>query len=102
MRYDAFLGMGMQDLRVLATVSLLVMLAFQLVFFWNVFITLRKKEKDAGSNPWKANTLEWHAPSPPGHGNFAELPTVYRGAYEYSHPDRVAKGLDYWPQWEKD
>ncbi len=102
MREDVFLGMGMQDMRVLATVGLVVMLAFQLVFFWNAFSTLRKKEKDAGPNPYHANSLEWHAPSPPGHGNFAELPTVYRGAYEYSHPDRVAKGLDYWPQWEKD
>ncbi len=83
-----------QDLRILATVSLLVMLAAQLIFFWNVFVSLRRGKK-AGNNPWKANSLEWVAPSPPGHGNFAELPTVYRGPYEYSHPDREE---DYWPQ----
>ncbi len=51
--------------------------------------------KKAGNNPWLANTLEWQAPSPPPHGNFAELPRVYRGPYEYSHPDRKD---DYWPQ----
>jgi len=30
--------------------------------------------------------LEWTVGSPPGHGNFAVTPTVYRGAYEYSVP----------------
>ena len=50
----------------------------------------------AGKNPWKANTLEWTTESPPPHGNWPrELPTVYRGAYEYGHPDREE---DYWPQ----
>lgn len=96
MRENVLFGLGMQDLRVLATVALLVMLAFQVVFFVNVFRSLRSGPR-AGNNPWKATTLEWLAPSPPPHGNFAELPTVYRGAYEYSHPDRRE---DYWPQWE--
>ena len=70
------------------------MLAFQLVFIYNFFRSLRHGEK-AGKNPWKSNTLEWSAESPPPHGNWAELPTVYRGPYEYSHPDREE---DYWPQ----
>jgi cytochrome c oxidase subunit 1 len=51
-------------------------------FFWSMFAG-----KVAGKNPWQANTLEWEAPSPPGHGNFpGPLPTVYRGPYEYSSP----------------
>ena len=85
-----------QDLRVLATVSLLVMLAFQLVFFYNCIVSWLSGE-EAGKNPWNSNTLEWTTPSPPGHGNWPveELPTVYRGPYEYSHPDREE---DYWPQ----
>jgi heme A synthase len=29
-----------------------------------------------------ANSLEWMAPSPPGHGNFDFQPVVYRGPYE--------------------
>jgi cytochrome c oxidase subunit 1 len=57
---------------------------------WSFF-----KGKPAGMNPWHANTLEWTVPSPPGHGNFAELPHVFRGPYEYSAPDRPE---DYWPQ----
>jgi cytochrome c oxidase subunit 1 len=85
---------GFQDLRVLATLSLLVMLAFQFVFFYNFVKSLRKGEK-AGKNPWKANTLEWTTESPPPHGNWSELPRCYRPPYEYSHPDRDE---DYWPQ----
>ena len=42
------------------------------------------------------HTLEWQAPSPPPHGNFPDgLPQVFRGPYEYSHPDREE---DFWPQ----
>jgi cytochrome c oxidase subunit 1 len=84
----------MQDLRIVATLALLVMLAFQLIFLYN-FITSLWKGRKAEQNPWKANTLEWTVPSPPPHGNFAELPTVYRGPYEYSVPGRDS---DYWPQ----
>ncbi len=85
---------GLQNLRVLATVALVVMLLFQFVFLYNFIRSLFAGEK-AEENPWKANTLEWLAPSPPPHGNFAEMPTVYRGPYEYSVPGRP---LDYWPQ----
>jgi cytochrome c oxidase subunit 1 len=85
----------MQDLRVLATVSLLIMLGFQVVFFYNFIRNAFRGEK-SGDNPWNSNTLEWTAPSPPPHGNFPQgLPAVYRGPYEYSHPDRED---DFWPQ----
>jgi cytochrome c oxidase subunit 1 len=85
----------MQDLRILATVSLCVMLGAQLIFFYNV-ISSWISGPLAGKNPWKSNTLEWTTASPPPHGNWPEgLPTCYRGPYEYSHPDRED---DYWPQ----
>jgi cytochrome c oxidase subunit 1 len=88
-------GQGMYTLREIATISLLVMLAFQLVFFYNCISTWLKGPK-APKNPWNANTLEWSAESPPPHGNWPEgLPNVYRGPYEYGHPDREE---DYWPQ----
>ena len=57
----------------------------QLIFFVN-FIWSLIAGKKADKNPWEANTLEWTAPSPPGHGNFETTPTVYRGPYEYSSP----------------
>jgi cytochrome c oxidase subunit 1 len=77
-----------------ATISLLVMLAFQPLFIVNFFWSLFRGEK-APKNPWNANTLEWTADSPPPHGNWKELPRVYRGPYEYSVPGR---DQDYWPQ----
>jgi cytochrome c oxidase subunit 1 len=87
----------LQALRVVATVSLLVMLVFQFVFLWNFVVSLFRGPK-AGPNPWKANTLEWTTESPPPHGNWTEMPSVYRGPYEYSVPGRAE---DYWPQNEK-
>jgi cytochrome c oxidase subunit 1 len=83
-----------QDVRVLATSALLVMLAFQIPFLYNFVKSLFWGEK-APKNPWKSNTLEWTAESPPPHGNWPELPTVYRGPYEYGAPGREE---DYWPQ----
>jgi cytochrome c oxidase subunit 1 len=83
-----------QNWRVVATCALLVMLSFQLVFLYNFFSSLLRGPR-AEKNPWKANTLEWTADSPPPHGNWKELPTVYRGPYEYSVPGREK---DYWPQ----
>jgi len=87
-------GQDMQQLRVFATMCLVVMLCAQAIFLFNFFWSMFKGKK-AGKNPWKANTLEWTVPSPPPHGNFAKLPVCYRGPYEYSHPDREE---DYWPQ----
>jgi cytochrome c oxidase subunit 1 len=86
----------LQYIRIFCTCSLLVLLAFQIIFIVNFFWSMFKGEK-AGRNPWKASTLEWQTPSPPGHGNFEEFPTCYRGPYEYSVPGR---DKDYWPQSE--
>jgi len=84
----------LQDLRVMATVFLVIMLATQVIFLYNFFSSMTRGKK-ADANPWKANTLEWVAPSPPPHGNFAEMPNVYRGPYEYGTPGRAD---DYYPQ----
>ncbi len=88
------LGFTYQDFREIATYSLLVMLGAQVIFFYNVIKSWISGEA-AGNNPWKANSLEWVATSPPPHGNFSEELEVFRGPYEYSHPDRDE---DYWPQ----
>ncbi|MDX2471761.1 MAG: cbb3-type cytochrome c oxidase subunit I [SAR324 cluster bacterium] len=85
---------GMQDLRIYATMSLIVMILFQVPFILN-FIGSIKNGEPAENNPWKANSLEWVATSPAPHGNFETLPTVYRGAYEYSREDMEE---DYLPQ----
>jgi cytochrome c oxidase subunit 1 len=66
--------------------------AFQLVLIANILISL-VKGKRSGANPWNATTLEWSAPSPPPHGNFAVIPNVYRGPYEYSSPESAEDWL---------
>ena len=84
----------LQNIRILATTALIVMILFQFVFFANIIKSWLFGEK-APANPWKANTLEWVAASPPPHGNFPEMPTCYRGPYEYSVEGRES---DFWPQ----
>jgi cytochrome c oxidase subunit 1 len=68
----------------------------QLFFIVNFFISLRRGAP-AADNAWDATTLEWAAPSPPPHGNFATQPVVYRGPYEYSVPGHAG---DFYPQFE--
>jgi cytochrome c oxidase subunit 1 len=75
----------MQPWNVFITMSAFCLFVSQFVFIFNFFWSLFAGKK-AERNPWQANTLEWTAPSPPGHGNFDVTPTVYRGPYEYSSP----------------
>ena len=76
-----------QGMNQFMSVSAFLLFASQLLFVWNFFSSVFNGEK-VGRNPWHANSLEWHAPSPPPHGNFGEtIPTVYRGPYEFASPD---------------
>ena len=78
------------------TIAAVVLGAFQLPFVLNIAISVLRGAS-ANENPWEATTLEWQASSPPPAGNFATLPQVHRGAYDYSvtgHP------RDYIPQGE--
>ena len=88
---------SMQALRITSTVALVIMLLFQFIFIFN-FIYSWLRGRKAEKNPWRSNTLEWTADSPPPHGNWREMPTVYRGPYEYATPGRDS---DYWPQDER-
>ena len=66
----------------------------QIPFIINFFMSMRRGKK-VTQNPWNATTLEWAAPSPPPHGNFASTPVVYRDPYEYSVPGH---STDFYPQ----
>ncbi|UUO08051.1 cbb3-type cytochrome c oxidase subunit I [Blastopirellula sp. J2-11] len=76
------------------TVCAICMVAVQIIFAVNFFYSIFWGPK-AGRNPWRANGLEWQAPSPPGHGNFDFQPIVYRGPYEYGSPETEE---DFYPQ----
>jgi cytochrome c oxidase subunit I len=66
----------------------------QIPFIINLFWSIKHGEK-VGGNPWHATTLDWQAPTPPPHGNFAVAPHIYRGPYEYSVPGH---DTDFTPQ----
>jgi cytochrome c oxidase subunit 1 len=67
----------------------------QIPFIINLFWSIWHGKKVESDNPWHATTLEWQAPTPPPHGNFATVPEVHRGPYEYSVPGQPT---DYTPQ----
>jgi cytochrome c oxidase subunit 1 len=82
-----FIPESAQNVNIAITYSALIVAVAQILFFINIFWSLRHGEK-AGGNPWGATTLEWQTPqTPPVHGNWGpELPVVYRWAYDYSVP----------------
>ncbi|ABA89764.2 cytochrome c oxidase, coo3-type, cytochrome o subunit I [Syntrophotalea carbinolica DSM 2380] len=48
----------------------------------NLLIALRRGQC-VGANPWEAATLEWTVASPPPTENFAQLPQVSHGPYDF-------------------
>jgi cytochrome c oxidase subunit 1 len=84
------------ELNVWISMAAWTLALFQLPFIFNFFYSIFKGRK-VSDNPWDATTLEWSAPSPPGHGNFLTEPVVYRGPYEYSVP---GSSKDFTPQFE--
>jgi cytochrome c oxidase subunit I len=90
--YETF--QNLQWMNQMITYCAIGMVAVQVVFAAN-FIGSIFFGKRVGRNPWGANSLEWAAPSPPGHGNFDFQPVVYRGPYEYGSPE---SDTDFYPQ----
>ncbi len=74
-----------QPMNVFITMSAFALGLSQIPFIIN-FIGSWFWGPKAPKNPWLATTLEWEADSPPPHGNFAEVPVVHHGPYEYSSP----------------
>jgi cytochrome c oxidase subunit 1 len=85
---------GFEGMNIFITMSAFTLGAVQLILLFNYFWSMYRG-KVAEKNPWNVNTLEWEAPTPVPHGNFAQIPTVYRGPYEYSVPGEES---DFLPQ----
>ncbi|MDQ3698780.1 MAG: cbb3-type cytochrome c oxidase subunit I [Gemmatimonadota bacterium] len=77
---------AVQATNVIISIAAFGLFAAQLLFAANFIMSWFRGAK-APPNPWNDNGLEWTVPSPPPHGNFPVVPTVYRGPYEYSVPD---------------
>jgi cytochrome c oxidase subunit I len=57
-----------------------------LIFLFNlVMSTLFWRVREVG-NPWRSRGLEWQVSSPPPPNNFAHVPVVLSGPYEYGDP----------------
>ena len=84
----------LQPMNQFISISVFLLVAAQSIYAFNFFWSIFRGEK-ASNNPWDSNTLEWTVPSPPPHGNFPEMPVVYRGPYEYSSPESEK---DFYPQ----
>lgn len=91
-------GKAVQPISVFIMYGVYLLLFAQVFFVINFFWSLWKGKKVESDNPWQANTLEWSAPTPPPHGNFAHPPEVFRGPYEYSVPGEAE---DFTPQFKK-
>jgi cytochrome c oxidase subunit 1 len=84
----------LQPLNQFISICAFSLFAWQIFFVINFFHSMFWGKR-VGRNPWQATTLEWEAPSPPGHGNFDRQLEVFRGPYEYATPE-VSE--DYLPQ----
>jgi cytochrome c oxidase subunit I len=71
--YTADTGWG--PLNLLETLGSYLIAISMLVALANLILTLRRP-RDAGDDPWQANTLEWATSSPPPPNNFNWLPEV--------------------------
>jgi len=69
-----------------------VLLLGLLVFFFNLFYSLRKGQV-AGPNPWHAWTLEWATSSPPPSENFERVPPIHgrRPIWDLEHAQAEGK-----------
>jgi cytochrome c oxidase subunit 1 len=72
-----------QTLHVISTVGSWILIAGILIMVVNLLMSLRKGAR-AVANPWGGATLEWTVSSPPPAENFAEIPTVTKGPYDFT------------------
>jgi cytochrome c oxidase subunit 1 len=84
---DYLAASGANEIQYFVTIAAMITITVQFLFLFNVLWSLFKGKKVTSENPWEATTLEWAVATPPPHDNFeGKIPTVYRGAYEFSVP----------------
>jgi len=94
--FDSFVNFSQFDtLNQIITIFAFVGFTAQLLFAFNFFYSIFYGKKVSDRNPYRANTLEWSAPTNPGHGNWpGKLPVVHRWPYDFHK-----NGSDYRPQY---
>ena len=74
---------GLTNINEIITFFAIVGGIVQVLFIFNFFYSIFYGTK-ASKNPWGSTTLEWTTPIERIHGNYREIPTVRRWAYDYS------------------
>ncbi len=69
-----------------STVGSWILIPGILLMLGNLVRSLSRGER-APANPWGGTTLEWSLPSPPAVDNFAQIPKIDHGPYEYGGAD---------------
>ncbi|HEY5989302.1 MAG TPA: hypothetical protein VIV12_23415, partial [Streptosporangiaceae bacterium] len=81
---------NLQTLNDWVSISAFCLGASLLIFLINfVMSMLFWRERETG-NPWRSRSLEWQVASPPPPGNFAKIPVVLSGPYDYGVKDAPA------------
>ncbi|MFO7446611.1 MAG: cbb3-type cytochrome c oxidase subunit I [Ignavibacteriaceae bacterium] len=70
-----------------STIGSWIMITGLIIMFANLIKSLRSGKKITERNIWGGNTLEWTVETPPTLENFAEVPTITEGPYEYKQND---------------
>jgi cytochrome c oxidase subunit 1 len=78
---------SLHGLNVFVSVSAFCLGASMVILLANLVWSLILKREPEVSNPWHALSLEWQLPSPVPVYNFAEIPVINSGPYEYGVPN---------------
>jgi cytochrome c oxidase subunit 1 len=78
---------NLQSLNVWVSISAFLLGGSILIFLINFIWSTGFARVKAAANPWNARGLEWQVSSPPPPQNFAHIPVVLSGPYEYGVKD---------------
>jgi cytochrome aa3-600 menaquinol oxidase subunit 1 len=91
--YSASTGFG--PLMLVSAIGGAILMVGILTFVFNIYWSARYSERNIGSDPWDARTLEWATASPVQYYNFAKIPEVQSlDAFWYMKKNKEGLTLD--------
>ena len=80
---------SLQGLNTWVTVWAFLLFGSMLLFAGNVVYSWFFSTQAAPANPWHARALEWQVPTPVPAANFARVPAITGGPYDYGIPNAL-------------